>query len=208
MACIMALLLGAIYFQQGLSQASIQSRVGAISFSMLLMSFIAFDIVLLFPKERDLYTRESQAGLYGASAFFHARCLAELPGHLTAGGAYATIAYWMMGFQNSPMKFAHFFFLCEAVVFAGTSLLIFCGCCARDFEMANNYATVFFCLFMMCPRPAPVASTAPVTRNPHRSRRPLHQQQVDPGRREVDRGRELLQLGHLCGEPLGATRFR
>jgi len=43
------------------------------------------------------------------------------------------------------MKFAHFFFLCEAVVFAGTSLLIFCGCCARDFEMANNYATVFFC---------------------------------------------------------------
>ena len=110
--------------------------------------------------------------------------------------------------QNSPMKFAHFFFLCEAVVFAGTSLLIFCGCCARDFEMANNYATVFFCLFMMCPRPAPVASTAPVTRNPHRSRRPLHQQQVDPGRREVDRGRELLQLGHLCGEPLGATRFR
>ena len=99
MACIMALLLGAIYFQQGLSQASIQSRVGAISFSMLLMSFIAFDIVLLFPKERDLYTRESQAGLYGASAFFHARCLAELPGHLTAGGAYATIAYWMMGFQ-------------------------------------------------------------------------------------------------------------
>jgi ATP-binding cassette subfamily G (WHITE) protein 2 len=149
MACIMALLLGAIYFQQGLSQASIQSRVGAISFSMLLMSFIAFDIVLLFPKERDLYTRESQAGLYGASAFFHARCLAELPGHLTAGGAYATIAYWMMGFQSSAMKFAHFFFLCEAVVFAGTSLLIFCGCCARDFEMANNYATVFFCLFMM-----------------------------------------------------------
>ena len=55
----------------------------------------------------------------------------------------------MMGFQSSAMKFAHFFFLCEAVVFAGTSLLIFCGCCARDFEMANNYATVFFCLFMM-----------------------------------------------------------
>ena len=51
----------------------------------------------------------------------------------------------MMGFQSSAMKFAHFFFLCEAVVFAGTSLLIFCGCCARDFEMANNYATVFFC---------------------------------------------------------------
>ena len=40
------------------------------------------------------------------------------------------------------MKFAHFFFLCEAVVFAGTSLLIFCGCCARDFEMANNYVRV------------------------------------------------------------------
>ena len=182
MACIMALLLGAIYFQQGLSQASIQSRVGAISFSMLLMSFIAFDIVLLFPKERDLYTRESQAGLYGASAFFHARCLAELPGHLTAGGAYATIAYWMMGFQNSPMKFAHFFFLCEAVVFAGTSLLIFCGCCAKDFEMANNYATVFFCLFPCGNQGVTVSRRwrrAPDVRFPRRPlhdvRRPLHQ---------------------------------
>ena len=29
---------------------------------MLLMSFIAFDIVLLFPKERDLYTREARRG--------------------------------------------------------------------------------------------------------------------------------------------------
>eukprot|EP00629_Pelagomonadales_sp_RCC1024_P005266 CAMPEP_0119284170 /NCGR_PEP_ID=MMETSP1329-20130426/29853_1 /TAXON_ID=114041 /ORGANISM="Genus nov. species nov., Strain RCC1024" /LENGTH=79 /DNA_ID=CAMNT_0007284847 /DNA_START=26 /DNA_END=261 /DNA_ORIENTATION=+ len=79
MACVMGVLLGAIYWDQGLSQASVQSRVGAISFTMLLMSFIAFDVVLLFPKERDLFRREHQAGLYSHSAFFHARCAAELP---------------------------------------------------------------------------------------------------------------------------------
>ena len=55
----------------------------------------------------------------------------------------------MMGFQSDAMKFAHFFFLCEGVVLAGTSLLIFCGCIAKDFEGANNFATVFLCLFMM-----------------------------------------------------------
>ena len=58
MACIMALLLGAIYFQQGLSQASIQSRVGAISFSMLLMSS---PLIWCLFEERDL--SESPGGL-------------------------------------------------------------------------------------------------------------------------------------------------
>ena len=149
MALIMAVLLGAIYWDLGLSQASVQNRVGAVSFTMLLMSFIAFDVVLLFPKERDLFRREHAAGLYSCSAFFHARCAAELPGHLAAGAVYATVTYWMMGFQRSGSKFANWLALCEALVLAGTSLLIFCGCVAKDFEGANNLATVAYCLFMM-----------------------------------------------------------
>ncbi|KAH8055623.1 ATPase [Aureococcus anophagefferens] len=125
------------------------TRVGAVSFSMLLMSFIAFDVVLLFPKERDLYKREHAAGLYCPSAFFHARCVAELPGHLVAGGCYATVTYWMMGFQQDLGKFLSYVALCEALVLSGTSLLIACGCLAKDFEGANNIATVAYCLFMM-----------------------------------------------------------
>ncbi|KAH8072086.1 ATPase [Aureococcus anophagefferens] len=149
MALIMAVLLGAIYYDLGLGQESVQNRVGAVSFSMLLMSFIAFDVVLLFPKERDLYKREHAAGLYCPSAFFHARCVAELPGHLVAGGCYATVTYWMMGFQQDLGKFLSYVALCEALVLSGTSLLIACGCLAKDFEGANNIATVAYCLFMM-----------------------------------------------------------
>ena len=149
MALIMAVLLGAIYYDLGLGQESVQNRVGAVSFSMLLMSFIAFDVVLLFPKERDLYKREHAAGLYCPSAFFHARCVAELPGHLVAGGCYATVTYWMMGFQRDLGKFLSYVALCEALVLSGTSLLIACGCLAKDFEGANNIATVAYCLFMM-----------------------------------------------------------
>ncbi|KAH8097624.1 ATPase [Aureococcus anophagefferens] len=113
MALIMAVLLGAIYYDLGLGQESVQNRVGAVSFSMLLMSFIAFDVVLLFPKERDLYKREHAAGLYCPSAFFHAAS-AELPGHLVAGGCYATVTYWMMGFQQDLGKFLSYVALCEA----------------------------------------------------------------------------------------------
>ena len=55
----------------------------------------------------------------------------------------------MMGFQRDLGKFLSYVALCEALVLSGTSLLIACGCLAKDFEGANNIATVAYCLFMM-----------------------------------------------------------
>ncbi|KAH8047209.1 ATPase [Aureococcus anophagefferens] len=148
MALIMAVLLGAIYYDLGLGQESVQNRRRRV---LLHAAHVLHRLRrrLALPEGADLYKREHAAGLYCPSAFFHARCVAELPGHLVAGGCYATVTYWMMGFQQDLGKFLSYVALCEALVLSGTSLLIACGCLAKDFEGANNIATVAYCLFMM-----------------------------------------------------------
>lgn len=144
-----ATVLGAVYYDTSKNVESVTNRIGAISFSVLLMAFIAFDVVILFPKERDMYRREARAGLHSASAFFHARCVAEIPAHLIAGLCYASISYYMMGFQAEPRKFLIFLTMIEMEIFTGTSVLISCGTLAKDFAGANNLATLFICIFMM-----------------------------------------------------------
>ena len=149
MASGFAVIIGAIFYDQGKSTESIQNRVGAISFSVLLMAFLCFDIVILFPRERNLYRREARAGLHTASAFFTARCAAELPGHMVAGLLYSVISYFMMGFQRDSTKFLIYLCIIEVELFTGTSVLIACGCLARDFAGANNLATALLSLFLL-----------------------------------------------------------
>ena len=102
---------------------------------------------------------------------------------------------WRCEFSTRAVKlahrFAHFFFLCEAVVFRWYIATILRP--AVDFEMANNYATVFFCLFMMF-------DGHYINNKSIRSRQGTTSTTSRSSRSQVDRGRELLQLGHLCRE--------
>lgn len=191
-----ATVLGAVYYDTSKSVESVTNRIGAISFSVLLMAFLAFDVVILFPKERDMYRREARAGLHSASAFFHARCVAEVPAHLIAGLCYASIAYYMMGFQAEARKFLIFLAVIELEIITGTSVLIACGTLAKDFAGANNLATLFICIFMMFDGHYINNNEIP----PGKQCDPFPQQ-LHARRRPLDQGAQLPQPRHLCARP-------
>ena len=75
------------------------------------MSFMTFDILMLWPAERSVYLRDQVSGMYCTSAFFIARSFAELPTHTLAGLIGGIITYYMYGLSTDADNVLMFFFI-------------------------------------------------------------------------------------------------
>ena len=65
------------------------------------MSFLCFDILMLWPTERIVYLRDQRSGMYCTSAFYIARSCAEAPIHIASGILGGVITYYMYGMSLS-----------------------------------------------------------------------------------------------------------
>eukprot|EP00485_Elphidium_margaritaceum_P002163 CAMPEP_0202704864 /NCGR_PEP_ID=MMETSP1385-20130828/17477_1 /ASSEMBLY_ACC=CAM_ASM_000861 /TAXON_ID=933848 /ORGANISM="Elphidium margaritaceum" /LENGTH=624 /DNA_ID=CAMNT_0049362977 /DNA_START=63 /DNA_END=1934 /DNA_ORIENTATION=+ len=146
---VMPLLFGSVYWQLDLSQQSAYDRISAIALLVLTLSFLPFDVLMLFPLERTIFNREQASGMYRPISFFVGRTLAETPQHIIFSILTATIAYWMYGLQNSLEHFLRFVLICIAMVLSGSGLLILFSTMARNLEQSNLLATFFLLLFML-----------------------------------------------------------
>lgn len=146
---VLPLIVGSIFWQIGFDQNSIFDRASGIAFIVLLQTFMAFDIILLFPIERRIYLEEHSAGLYSTSAFFWGRSLADSPFHVIFSATVAIISYWMFGLQANAQKFFTYLVIIEMVTLCGTSALLLCGAIAKDMEQANILATVLLIVFTL-----------------------------------------------------------
>ena len=141
-AIIMPLIVGGIYWHIPLTQSAITDRLAAISFLVLMQSFMAMDQILLFPKERAVYLRDHATGLHSTSSFFLARTLAEMPFVLLFGATSATISYFMFGFTKTARKYLIFLAIIVAVTEAGAALLASVGAMSSTMETGNVVATL------------------------------------------------------------------
>ena len=77
------LLMGSIYFN--LEPGDVRNRVAGMSMYIAFVSFMTFDILMLWPAERSIYLRDQISGMYCTSAFYTARSFAEAPTHMLCG---------------------------------------------------------------------------------------------------------------------------
>ena len=145
----MPLLVGGIYWRIPLTQTAVTDRLAAISFFILLQSFMCMDQILLFPKERAVYLRDHATGLHSTSSFFVARTLAEVPFIWAFGCMCATIVYWLFGFQRDAAKFFTFLAIIAAVTEAGAALLTSIGALSPTMEVGNLAATMLIVILAL-----------------------------------------------------------
>lgn len=91
-SCVIAALIGGVFFQIGTTQVSVAKRLPLLFFCTINQGiFGALGVINSFPAERVLTLRERAAGMYRASAYFLAKttagearagCPARLPGRL------------------------------------------------------------------------------------------------------------------------------
>eukprot|EP00993_Chasmostoma_nieuportense_P001445 NODE_2327_length_1210_cov_40.384118_g2213_i0.p1 GENE.NODE_2327_length_1210_cov_40.384118_g2213_i0~~NODE_2327_length_1210_cov_40.384118_g2213_i0.p1 ORF type:complete len:368 (+),score=98.38 NODE_2327_length_1210_cov_40.384118_g2213_i0:3-1106(+) len=102
----LGLLLGAIYFDLGNDQQSIQMRQGLIFFTLVNQSFTPLLGVLhVFPTVSRIVMREHNSGLYGIPAYFLATLVGLLPNQIIFPILFTTIVYWMAGLAAAATKY-------------------------------------------------------------------------------------------------------
>jgi len=148
-AVVMPLIVGGIFWAIPLTQSAVSDRLAAVSFTVLMQSFMCIDQILLFPRERAVYLRDHAVGLYSTSSFFVARSLAEMPFILTFAYICGTISYFMIGFQRDGTKYLIFVAIICTVTEAGAALLTSLGALSPDMETGNLLATLLIVILTL-----------------------------------------------------------
>ena len=130
------LLMGSIYFD--LEPGDVRNRVAGISMYIAFVSFMTFDILMLWPAERSIYLRDQISGMYCTSAFYIARSFAEAPTHMLCGLIGALLTYYLYGLQNDFDHVLMYCFISVVTVMSASSILMWVSSLAKNFEQSNQ----------------------------------------------------------------------
>ena len=148
-AIFLPFVFGSVYWQIDLSQQSAYDRISAIALIVLCQAFFPFDIIMLFPSERQICNREQSSGMYRSISFYIGRTLSEFPQHTIFSIIIAVITYFMYGLQNDINKFLKFNLIVILCTHAGAGLLLLFSALSKTTEQANLLTTLFLLLFML-----------------------------------------------------------
>ncbi|RKP19767.1 hypothetical protein ROZALSC1DRAFT_28675 [Rozella allomycis CSF55] len=147
---LIPLLIGSVFYQLDDTTASIRDIFSVLSFSVVLISYLPFDVVLLFPIEMATLKRESLSGMYSIATFYMARNIAEIPVHCICSCIASTIIYFMIGLPLDEYKFGVFQLFMMLMLLSSVSLYIAVGALCGKVQTCNivaNIAQVIFTLF-------------------------------------------------------------
>ena len=144
-----ALLVGSIYWQIGIDQASIQDRLGALFFMATNQAFSMSASLNVFLDERNLVNRERAAGAYRTSSYFFAKTFVEAPFFLLFPVVFSCVAYWMVGLVPTAANFG--IFVGNMVLFAAVSgsMFLAIGSVSPTPTVAQIIAPVLTVMFLL-----------------------------------------------------------
>ena len=146
---LIPLIVGSIYFRMDTTVSASGDRLSAISLIVLLQSFMCFDQLLLFPKERNLYLHESNGGMYKTPVFYWARTLSELWSIILFALICSVMCYEMYGLHDSADGRITFYLIIVAVTLAGASFLTALGSLCKTFDQSNAMAGTVLIVLML-----------------------------------------------------------
>merc|ERR1719240_1623796 len=124
-------------------------RMSAFSLCILFQAFIAFDQLMLFPKDRVLYLHESLSGLYSTGVYYCAKTIAESWSHALFGWLCAVITYEMFGLRDDAHARWVYYALVVLLTLTGAAFMTMTGALCKNMEMSNALGVTFVVLFML-----------------------------------------------------------
>eukprot|EP00899_Mesostigma_viride_P016059 jgi/Mesvir1/24454/Mv21823-RA.1 len=136
-ALVIAVLIGTVFLQIGTDQQSAVRRQPVLFFTAVNQGiFASMQVINSFPSERLLSLRERAAGTYYASAYFLAKCSAEIIVQLPVPFLFSCVVYWLIGLQAVASKFfiyAGFMMLCST---SATSMALMVSTWCRTVDLS------------------------------------------------------------------------
>ena len=145
----MALVIGSIYWQIGLSQASIQDRLGVLFFMIMNSAFGQMFALNELISERNMINRERAGNAYCTSAYFVAKNLIQIPLSMIPPILFSCISYWMVGLYPGTEQFFTFMLAMIAFTLAATSFFLLIGAISPSMEVAQIIAPVLLVFLIL-----------------------------------------------------------
>ncbi len=136
-SCMSALLFGAIYWKMGLTQSTIQDRMGLLQVCTINTAMTALVKTLnVFPKEAVLVNRERAKGAYSVFPYFLSKLCAEMPLSAFFPLVFTGIVYPMAGLSGGLSRISRFAGIITLHAFASASYGLVIGSLVPNSETA------------------------------------------------------------------------
>lgn len=148
-AIFLGLIFGALFFdtwEKPYSFAVLDTQMG-VSMCVIIIVWLPYDVTLTFPKERRVFLRERNAGLYTTAPFYLARITADMPIHIVTATILSLI-FWLLA--NLRQSYFEFWLVCVCSILVGASVMQAVGAASRTFEEANIIMMTALMTSMMC----------------------------------------------------------
>jgi ABC-type multidrug transport system ATPase subunit/ABC-type multidrug transport system permease subunit len=149
-AIMLALLVGAIYWQRGTGLAGFQDRLGSIFFSLALFAFANLSVLDLFVTERDLFVREREAHRYSPLAYYLSKAAVDLPLiRVLPPLVYGLIVYEMIGYREGTVHWIIYLASLALCSTASSALLYAVGAAVPSVAVGNVIGALLLLFFML-----------------------------------------------------------
>jgi energy-coupling factor transporter ATP-binding protein EcfA2 len=139
-----------IWWQLRVSAGSIQDRLGLLFFYGIYSAFQGmFSALLAFPAERSVLNRERRSGAYRVSAYYVAKCLADIPVACVYPALMSLIVYWCTGLRQDAGAFFAYLGTMLLISQVAQSLGVLISASVMDMSRAITVASVVMLGFML-----------------------------------------------------------
>ncbi|KAL1768268.1 hypothetical protein HispidOSU_029025 [Sigmodon hispidus] len=146
---ILALVIGAIYFDLKKDPAGIQNRAGVLFFLTTNQCFTSVSAVELFVVEKKLFIHEYISGYYRVSSYFFGKLMSDLlPMRFLPSVIFTCILYFMLGLKKEVEAFFIMMFTLMMVAYTASSMALAIAAGQSVVSVATLLMTISF-VFMM-----------------------------------------------------------
>eukprot|EP01018_Ginkgo_biloba_P027291 Gb_33901 [translate_table: standard] len=150
MSVASALIFGSIFWRMGLSQTSIQDRMGLLQVAAINTAMAALTkTVGVFPKERAIVDRERAKGCYALGPYLFAKLLAEIPVGAAFPLMFGAILYPMARLHPSLLKFGKFSSIVTVESFSASAMGLTVGAMVPTSEAAMALGPSLMTIFIV-----------------------------------------------------------
>ncbi|QDZ20587.1 pleiotropic drug resistance-like ABC transporter [Chloropicon primus] len=143
--CLVALMLGLVFFKTSVDFGGIQNRMGSMFFIVLYLGLASLSSVPVWNENRLLFLRERASGAYSTFAYFTSMVLFDILPMRIIPTCMFSLSYFMIGLSSTTDAILHFPTFLVILILANAasvSMSMCIGACFPDTKVANAFASL------------------------------------------------------------------
>ena len=150
MYAMLSLMIGAMYFDIGNDQTTIQDRISIAFYIVAFMVFMSISVIPAFISERAIFERETRNGWYSIGVYSISNFITQIPTVFLLSLITTSIVYPMVGLNNDEFRWLMYFCTLFGALFVAENFMTFISVIVPHYIIGMALGAGAFGFFMLC----------------------------------------------------------